>query len=148
MQSSIIRLHTPVTLRFGIRPARSITTATRTASIPTLRTAQLARHFSASRINSDTNDLDQFLLNPRLRLKSSLGRTISARDTRDLNSDKSTSSTRTHSTTMSTELPQKIKAIVASEPGGIEKIQLVELPFPVQKPNEVIVKVRLLYLLP
>ena len=28
------------------------------------------------------------------------------------------------------------------EPGGIEKIELAELPFPDQKPNEVLVKVR------
>ena len=81
-------------------------------------------------------------------MKSTLERTILAQDTRDLNLDKSTLSTHTHPMTRSIELPQKIKAIVASEPGGIEKIQLVELPFPVQKPNEVIVKVRLLYLLP
>ena len=49
--------------------------------------------------------------------------------------------------TRSTELPQKIKAIVASELGGIKKIQLVELLFSIQKSNKVIVKICLLYLL-
>lgn len=43
---------------------------------------------------------------------------------------------------MSQGLPNTIKAIVAPEPGGVDKIQQVELPFPEQKPNEIVVKVR------
>jgi hypothetical protein len=57
-------------------------------------------------------------LNPKLNLKASLERK------------------------MSQGLPNTIKAIVAPEPGGVDKIQQVELPFPEQKPNEIVVKVR------
>ena len=45
---------------------------------------------------------------------------------------------------MSQELPKTIKAIILPDPGGIEKIELAELPFPEQKPNEVLVKVRII----
>lgn len=38
-------------------------------------------------------------------------------------------------------LPEKIKAAVVPQFGDIDVIQLGELPFPTQKPNEVLIKV-------
>ena len=40
--------------------------------------------------------------------------------------------------------PEKTKAIVVPQFGDIDVIQLAELPFPTPKPNEVLVKVRML----
>ena len=38
-------------------------------------------------------------------------------------------------------LPKTIKAIVAPRTGGVDVMELAELPFPKQQPNEVVVKV-------
>lgn len=37
--------------------------------------------------------------------------------------------------------PKTIKAVVVPQHGDIEVIELIETPFPVQQPNEVLIKV-------
>ena len=39
-------------------------------------------------------------------------------------------------------LPKTIKAAVAPKHGDVDVIEIVDLPFPKQEPNEIIVKVR------
>src|SRR3954471_3984088 len=39
------------------------------------------------------------------------------------------------------QLPQKMRAVEVSKPGGPEVLQLAELPLPAPKPSEILVKV-------
>ena len=45
------------------------------------------------------------------------------------------------SSRMAASFPKTIKAIVAPRTGGVDVIELAELPFPTQQPNEAVVKV-------
>lgn len=49
---------------------------------------------------------------------------------------------RTTATLSNMAFPETIKAIVAPQHGDIDVLELVDLPFPVQKPDEVLIKVR------
>lgn len=43
--------------------------------------------------------------------------------------------------TLIMSLPETVEAITVEKPGGLEVLQKTTLPFPVQKPDEVLVKV-------